>query len=331
MTLEREIETLTLTGIDVPCSRIGIGTFSSRVGMAAGEVEDYLTVAREAFEGGISCIHTCPAFPSVPGAVIGRAIKPYREKLIVMSYLLPNVVDPQAIRQSLVSAIDDECARLSVEHIDVLQLAPWQLRAPLVDVVDVLADLVRSGRIRAVGLNSPQPIDLAQASWLREAKDAVMLAMIQDSYSVLSRTAESVNLDAAELLGMPFYASNPLAGGILSGRFRSAEARGTVATFHPEHQSWTGVANAVERLSGLAHNSGMSLPELAIGWLFSVPAVSGAFCFPRTPAQLRHFVDASHRRLSADILAEVDAIVPPRNALLWEAYGAVEAAEQRDE
>ncbi len=173
--------------------------------------------------------------------------------------------DPARIRR----ACDDSLARLRTDVIDLYYLHRLDRRVPIEDSVGALADLVRAGKIRAIGLSE------MSAATIRRAHAVHPIAAVQTEYSLWTREAEIAVLDTCRELDIAFVAFSPLARGYLTGKLRLADVerfvQGDIRRRMPRFQP-DAYARNLELLDGFAEAAddvGCSMAQLALAWVLA--------------------------------------------------------------
>jgi aryl-alcohol dehydrogenase-like predicted oxidoreductase len=176
------------------------------------------------------------------------------------------------------------------------------------------SDLVRAGKVRAIG-SSTFPAELiVEAQWIADKRGHHRFRTEQPRYSILTRTIEAAVLPAAQGYGLGVLTYGPLSSGWLSGRadptsgHRAATAARSFDLALPANQA---KAAAVQQLTHLAAEAGLPLPHLATAFVRSHPAVTSVLIGPRTPEHLQDLLAGADVELSDDILDRIDDIVPP--------------------
>jgi len=247
--------------------------------------------------------------------LIGQTLKPRRDEFILASKcgLGPNAEGrreltgrPEDIRRTC----EDSLRRLQVEIIDLYYLHRLDRRVPVEDSVGTLGDLVRAGKIRAVGLSE------VGAETLRRAHAEYPIAALQSEYSLWTRNPEVATLSACEDLGIAFVAFSPVGRGLLTGtppipdRFRSGDIRTDMPRFHGE--AWAANLKLQDQLSGIAARAGCTPAQLAIAWTLS----RGAHVLPIPgTGNLDHMVEnaeADAVTLSPTTLEELETVINAR-------------------
>lgn len=215
---------------------------------------------------------------------------------------LARVIDgrPATLRATCEAALK----RLRTDVIDLYYLHRWDKRVPIEDSVGALADLVRAGKIQAVGLSE------VSAATLRKAHAVHPITAVQNEYSLWTRNPEIAMLDACRELGTAFVAFSPVARGFLCGAIDldaldANDFRRGLPRFAPEHH-----ARNQALLPGylaLAQEAGCTPAQLAIAWLLH----QGEHILPipgtRSVLHLKDNLGATHVTLNSELLARLDA------------------------
>jgi aryl-alcohol dehydrogenase-like predicted oxidoreductase len=197
-------------------------------------------------------------------------------------------------------------ARLGVDHIDVYRPSRLDPAVPVEETVGAIAELVKAGYVRHVGLSE------VGAETVRRATAVAPVADLQIEYSLVSRAAEAKIFPALAELGVGATVYAVLSRGLLSGS-RPA-AKGDFRAFLPRFAPANAEANArlVETLRSLASDKGVTAPQLAIAWVYArAPAFAVPVIGARTRAQLAETLRALEIRLAPDELAHLEATLPP--------------------
>ncbi len=187
------------------------------------------------------------------------------------------------------------------------------------ETLSALSDLIRSGKVRAIG-SSTFPADLmVEAQWVADKRGHHRFRTEQPRYSIFSRTIEADVLPAAQRHGMGVLTYGPLSSGWLSGRAdptRGHRAEGFGArNFDLAIPGNRAKLEAVGRLTELAAQAGIPLAHLATAFVRAHPAVTSVIIGPRTPDQLEDLLAGAEVDLDGDILDRIDEIVAPGTEL----------------
>jgi aryl-alcohol dehydrogenase-like predicted oxidoreductase len=164
-------------------------------------------------------------------------------------------------------ACDESLRRLAVDHVDLYYQHRVDPRTPIEETVGAMADLVRAGKVRYLGLSEASP------ETIRRAHKVHPITALQTEYSLWSRDAEDGVLDMVRELGIAFVAYSPLGRGFLTGRFDAANdvPEGDGRRRHPRFQAGNIERNRalVRELDGLAQARGITPAQLALAWVLS--------------------------------------------------------------
>lgn len=201
--------------------------------------------------------------------LVGRVLAPHRSRFVLASKCGMTGVNGKRVidgrPETLKRTCEEALRRLRTDVIDLYYLHRWDRQVPIEDSVGALADLVREGKIRAIGLSE------VSAETLRRAHAVHPIAAVQTEYSLWTRNAEIAVLDACRELGAAFVAFSPLARGFLGGGLRDVstldakDIRRAMPRFFPDNY-----ARNLELLAGfeaLAREARCTSAQLALAWL----------------------------------------------------------------
>ena len=306
--------TLGRTGIKVSPYCLGAMMFGA---IGNPDHDDSVRIIHKALDAGINFVDTADAYSRGESEVIvGKALKGRRDHVVLATKAhLPMGDDPNQqgnSRRWLVRALEDSLRRLGTDHVDLYQIHRPAPDTDIEETLSALTDLVRAGKVRAIGTSAFPASDLVEAQWTAERRGLQRLRTEQPSYSILNRGIEREVLPVCERYGMGTLVWSPLAGGLLTGRYRK-DRRNTThrGAFGFKHLSDEGRLDAVERLLPLAEKAGMPLTHLALAFAVSHPGVTSAIIGPRTMEHLDDLLAGAGTVLSDELLDEIDEIVPP--------------------
>ena len=311
--------TLGTTGVKV--SVMGLGAMSL-VAAADGSREAAARVVHRALDAGINLIDTADVYAHGGSEeLVGHALAGRRDDVILATKAHGTMGDDPNERGNsrrwLLRACEASLRRLRTDHIDLYQIHRPDPVCDIDETLDALTSLVDAGKVRYVGSSTFTGAQIVESQWAASTHGRARFVSEQPPYSILVRGIEDDVLPASQRHRMGVITWAPLAGGWLSGRIReTSEDRGsrTAARLKNADLADAGLQrklNAVDRLSALASDAGMSLPTLAVAWAAEHPAVSSVLVGPRREDQLTSLLEAADVQLDPSHLDAIDAIVPP--------------------
>ena len=314
-----QYRTLGRTGVQVSTLVLGAMNF----GRLGHTTQDEVTaMVNAALEGGINLIDTADMY-SQGGSeeMVGKAIAGRRDDIVLATKASMPMGDERnhqgSSRRWLVTELDNSLRRLGVDHVDLYQVHRWDPRTSDEETLSALTDLQRAGKIRYFGSSTFPAYRVVQAQWAARDNHLSWYVTEQPSYSILQRGVETHVLPVTEQYGLGVLAWSPLASGWLSGAVRAGrEITTSRSALMPERFDTAIPANrarldAVEQLAKVADEAGLTMIQLALGFVTAHPAVTSAIIGPRTLDHLHSQLAAADTVLPADVLDAIDAIVAP--------------------
>ncbi len=313
------------TGLQV--SRLALGTMT--FGLQTDEATSFQILDR-ASQAGINLVDTADVYPlggtvATTGAtesIIGRWLHaggPARRAATVLATKAVGKVGPHPWNQGasakhLLAAIDASLARLQTDHVDLYQLHSDDRATPLDESLAALDRIVRSGRARYIGVSNFFAWRLAKALGRSELRHWAAFISVQPRYSLLFREIERELLPLAAEEGLGVIPYNPLAGGLLSGKYRQGSApeantRFTLGTAGAMYQDryWNERSFAtVAQLQTLADEAGLPLATLAVAWVMANPLVTAPILGASRPEQLDATIAAASASLDPALKQRLD-------------------------
>ncbi|HLT77651.1 MAG TPA: aldo/keto reductase [Ferrovibrio sp.] len=293
-------------------SEVGLGcnNFEMRL-----DIEASRKVIHKALDLGITLFDTADIYGNRGGSEtqMGKILGP-RRKDIVLATKFGMPMDDEgrkvgASRRYIMQAVEDSLRRLQTDWIDLYQQHQPDPRTPIEETLRALDDLVRQGKVRYIGNSNFASWQLADADWTARQLGLNRFVSAQDELSLVFRKAEAEQLPACERFGLGFLPFFPLASGLLTGKHQGGKAAegSRLANTQRLADRYMTPANlaTVERLRGWCEKRGMSMVDLAFGWLLAKPQVSSVIAGATRPEQLEQNVKAGETKLSAEDLAEI--------------------------
>ncbi|MBE1575123.1 aryl-alcohol dehydrogenase-like predicted oxidoreductase [Amycolatopsis roodepoortensis] len=314
-----QYRTLGRTGVQVSTLALGAMNF----GAIGRTTQDEATaIVDAALAAGVNLIDTADMYSAGESEVmVGKAIAGRREDIVLATKASMPMGDERnhqgASRRWLVTELDNSLRRLGVDHVDLYQIHRWDPKTSDEETLSALTDLRQAGKIRYFGSSTFPAYRIVQAQWAARELRLGRYVTEQPSYSILQRGIEAQVLPVTEEYGMGVLAWSPLASGWLSGAVREGREISTNrSAVMPQRFDLTRPANrarleAVERLVKVADQAGLSLIQLALGFVVAHPGVTSAIIGPRTLEHLESQLAAADTVLSADVLDAIDEIVAP--------------------
>jgi aryl-alcohol dehydrogenase-like predicted oxidoreductase len=302
------------SGIEVSVVGLGTNNFGDRI-----DLEATREVLHAALDLGITLIDTAESYGKVSGAseeLIGRLLGSRRKDVaLATKFGLRNTPSKEPVggsRAYIVQAVEESLTRLRTDYIDLYQMHRPDPKTPVEETLRALDDLVKAGKVRAIGCSNFSGKEVEQAMAAAKATGATPFTVAQDQYSLLARGIERELLPALARHGVSLLPYFPLASGLLTGKYKSgAIPEGSRLSYSERHierfvtdKNW----RMVEDLQRFCDARGRSILELAFGWLLGNPAVASVIAGATRPEQLAANAKATGWVLSAAERAEVDSI-----------------------
>jgi aryl-alcohol dehydrogenase-like predicted oxidoreductase len=314
-----EYRSLGRTGVKVSALTLGTMLFGGDTDESdAGRLLDC------ALERGVNCVDTANVYGrGASEQLVGQLLAQRagrRDRLIVSTKFHARMGDdPNAegsSRRHLIEQCHDSLRRLGLEYLDVYYMHRPSTVIPIDETLRALDDLVRAGTVRYIGTSSFAAWQLVEALWAAKEHHLNRPVVEQSPYSLLDRRVERELLPMARSYGIGVTVWSPLAGGLLTGKYRGdswpADARlsasapsGWVANhFTPQARQ------VVDSITALADEVGCTPTQLALSWLLSQPGISSSLVGARTVAQLEDQLGAVDVQLPTDVMSRLDEISP---------------------
>jgi aryl-alcohol dehydrogenase (NADP+) len=307
--------TLGKTGIKVSPYCLGAMMFG---GQGNPDHDDSVRIIHKALDAGINFIDTADRYSQGESEeIVGKALKGRRDDIVLATKVHgPMGEDPNQqgnSRRWLIREVEASLRRLQTDYIDLYQIHRPSPDTDIEETLSALTDLMRSGKVRAIGSSTFPASEIVEAQWVAERRGLARFRVEQPPYSILNRGIEREVLSVCRRYGMGVMVWSPMAKGMLTGRYRKGQPLPDslrVKVFGKQ-MSDEGRLDAVEQLVVVAREAGVPLTHLALGFVMAHPGVTSAIIGPRTMEQLEDLLAGVEVALDDEILDEIDKIVPP--------------------
>ncbi|MEY9848522.1 aldo/keto reductase [Streptacidiphilus sp. MAP5-3] len=306
--------TLGRTGIQVSPYCLGAMMFGA---IGNPDHDDSIRIIHKALDSGINFVDTADMYSKGESEeIVGKALKGRRDDVVLASKVwAPMSDDPNhrgSSRRWIIAEVENSLRRLQTDHLDLYQVHRPDPTADVEETLSALSDLVRSGKVRAIGSSSFPASDIVEAQWVAERRGLQRFRTEQPAYSILNRGIEREVLPVCQQYGIGALVWSPMAGGLLTGRYRKGRPADTHrAKYGFKHLSDEHRLDVVEQLIPLADKAGLQMAHLAMAFAIAHPGVTSAIIGPRTMEHLDNLLAGAETTLDDDLLDQIDAIVPP--------------------
>lgn len=308
-----EYRSLGRSGLKV--SRLCLGTMMFGVQTDEATSRQIVDSAREA---DLNFIDTSSSYGlGKSEEVVGRLLKGDRNRWVLATKVGNPLPDADLSRRYIMRSIDESLRRLSTDHVDLYYLHRDDPSTPLEETIRAMADLVRAGKIRYIGLSNFSSWRLAQAIRLCDDAGIDRPAASQPLYNAVNRMAEVEQIPACRFFGLGIVTYSPLARGILSGKYpgidqipggsRAARKDKRMMIAELRQESIT----CAQVIMTHAQARGNTAARFAVKWVLNNTLVSSVIAGPRTMAQWDEYLAALDSPFTAEDEALVDRLVAP--------------------
>ena len=293
---------------------LGCNNFGGRIDADASR-----KVIHKALDLGITFFDTADSYGARGGSeeCLGRFLGARRKDIVLgTKFGLPfdgSATLQGASRQYVMTAVEASLKRLNTDWIDLYQLHRPDPQTPIAETLGALNDLIRQGKVRAIGCSNLSGAQVDEAALGAQQSGLHAFVGCQNEYNLVVRKAERELFPAMARHGLGFVPYFPLAGGMLTGKYRRHAAL-------PAGTRLARLANLadrfltpdnftkVERLSDFCAQRGRTLLQLACSWLAAQPLIASVIAGASTPERLEQNLHAVEWKLTSEELAEIDRI-----------------------
>lgn len=263
------------SGLRVSALSLGTGNFGNKWGVGATK-EDAKLIFDKYLEAGGNFIDTADGYQfGQSEEFLGEFMGSHRDALVLASKYSTagsNMQTTGSSRKSMMWAVEQSLKRLKTDHIDLYWVHFSDGQTPIEEIVRGLDDLVRSGKIGYAGLSNFPAWRIANASLLADLRGWAPIISIQTEYNLIERTADRELLPMAEALGLGVACWSPLAGGTLTGKYRTKELdpnsrKALLKGVLVKDEKGSRETAIIDTLDAIAQETGTQMMDVALAWL----------------------------------------------------------------
>lgn len=258
---------------DIEVSAIGMGCmgFSHGYGEIPKE-EESIRLIRKAYDLGCTLFDTAEAYgPYINEELVGKALKPFRDKVILTTKFVPVFQKGQEIpegklsKKGITNALNDSLKRLQTDYIDIYYEHRVPLESNVEEVAIWMGEFIKEGKIHAWGQSQ------STVKQIRKAHAVTPLTVIQSEYSIMERMFEKDVIPTCKELNIGFVAFSPMASGFLSGKYdkntqyKGDDVRRVITRFNPENVEKN--QPLLDLLQTIADKKGVTKAQLSLAWM----------------------------------------------------------------
>ncbi|CAO5158264.1 Aldo/keto reductase [Frankia sp. AiPs1] len=316
-----EYRRLGASGLQVPALSFGTGTFGGRGPLfgawGGSDVDEARRLVDICLDAGVTMFDSADVYSDgVAEEVLGAAIRGRRDRVLLSTKAgLPTGDGPNdagSSRSRLLAGCDAALRRLGTDYIDLFQLHAFDARTPVQEVLSTLDELVRSGRIRYVGVSNFAGWQLMKSLGVAEKHGYPRYVAHQVYYSLVGRDYEWELMPLGLDQGVGAVVWSPLGWGRLTGRVRRGQPLPANSRLPATSDLGPPVDDeylfaVVDVLDEIAAETGKAVPQIALNWLLARPTVASVIIGARDETQLRQNLGAVGWSLTPDQLRRLDA------------------------
>jgi aryl-alcohol dehydrogenase-like predicted oxidoreductase len=319
-----EHRTLGRTGIKVSALTLGSMLFGNQ------EPREVEALIQHALDAGINSIDTADIYGRGRSeSVIGQVLEANgaRDRIILSSkvHVQMDPSDPNSggnTRKHIIEGCEASLRRLKTDYLDVYYIHRPSTQVPIDETLRALDDLVRAGKVRYIGTSSFAAWQILESLWVSKEYGLNRFVVEQTPYHLLDRQIERELLPMAGSYGVGITVWSPLAGGMLTGKYRrDGQNPRDVRLSAQATDDWTkrhfkpAAFDVVEMLEVIAQEHGVEAVQIALAWILVNPAVSSVVLGARTVGQLEAQIKSLEVKLTVDDLARLDQVIPVGRAI----------------
>jgi aryl-alcohol dehydrogenase-like predicted oxidoreductase len=294
------------SGLRVSAISLGTMTFGGAGGFANvghTDVDEASRILDRCVEAGVNLIDTADVYSGgASEEIVGQIVNGRRDDLLLATKCrFPNETGANGAgssRHHIVRSLDASLRRLGTDYIDLYQLHGWDGQTPLEETVSVLDDMVRAGKVRYVGCSNYSAWHLMKALGVADRRGLERFASHQIYWSLVGRDAEVELVPAAIDQGLGVLVWSPLAGGLLTGKYRrdikpSGGSRQLTDWNEPPIYDEAKLYDVVDAVVAVADAHGAQPAQVSLAWLLTKPVVSSVIVGARDAQQISQTLGAA--------------------------------------
>lgn len=310
-----------IQGIDLPVSAVALGCMSIVASETYGGIgpDQAIQTVNTAYDQGVTLFDTAPAYGDGESEeLVGRALEGKRDRVILATKASGQTLSAQEIADDCQASLK----RLRTDYIDLYQVHWNRRQVPAEETLRAMEQLLKSGKVRALGVCNYGPIDLG------EALSYIKLQTNQVAYNMLFRAVEHEVTGICREQGVGLLCYSPLAQGLLTGRYKHADEvpPGRQRTRHfsgdrelarhgkPGCEAET--FQAIAQIQKICDDIGAPMSHVALAWCLHQPGVLAVLAGASRPEQVRQNIEASKLKLTPDVLDRLDRATSQVKSLL---------------
>lgn len=320
-----EYRLLGRTGLKVSPLCLGALTFGTKVFPIGGGTppEDAYRMVARALDAGINFVDTANVYSrGISEEITGEALKRLgrRDRVILATKVHGAMADDDpnmqgTSRRHVMEQCHASLRRLQTDYIDLYQLHRPQTHLPIDETLRALDDLIRDGKVRYIGTSTYAAWQLLESLWVAKEYGLNRFISEQPPYHILDRRIERELVPMSLTYGVGLLPWSPLAGGLLTGKYRRNEElpSGSRYTRHPARHTRMvdDVFRVTEGLEVHVRQKGGTMAQFALAWVMHQPGITSAIIGPRTFEQLEDNLGALEVDITPEDCQLVDTLVPP--------------------
>jgi aryl-alcohol dehydrogenase-like predicted oxidoreductase len=307
---------------------MGFGGAGKFANVGTGDVDAARRQIDIALEAGVNVIDTADVYSNGKAEeIIGEALGDKRDQVLLATKarfpMGAGANDAGLSRHHLIAACEASLRRLRTDHIDLYQVHEWDGQTPLDETLSALEHLIQSGKVRYVGCSNFAGWQVMKALGIARATGLPAFVSQQIYLSLQERSAEYEIVPSALDQGLGLLIWSPLAGGLLSGKYRRDQpapegSRHATEWDEPPVYDENKLWDTIDVLLDVAERHGVSAAQVSLAWLLARPGVTTLIIGARTEEQLRDNLAAANLRLSAEDHARLEEVSRPQlNYPFW--------------